>query len=1046
MNDSLETIGIYDSGSNVSIINSKLIKLRKPIYNVNNTNLLTINGVKKAKGMINIKIKIYDIEKKMDVYVIDEENFESEFLIGLDIIKQFKLIQNEDLRITQKILGTQQNKEIVEEISTQEKTNLVVPDKDYENDTIKKSVNFNEHIDKNDFEIKINHLELFEKAEINKLMEKYKSVFAKDKYDIGTVKEYEARIDLLVEKYCCKRPYRCTIEDKKEIEEQISKLLEKNLIEESYSPFAAPVTLVFKKEDNKKSRLCIDFRDLNKIVVPQAQPFPLIEDLIVKTRNCNYFSTLDINSAFWSIPLRVEDRNKTGFVTQEGHFQWTCLPFGLKTSPAIFQRILSNILRKYKLSNFTINYIDDILVFSKTFLEHINHLNQLLEAIMKEGFRLKFTKCLFAANSVKYLGHIIQNNTVRPVKDNLISIRNFPTPKTQKNIRQFLGKINFYNEYIPKSAIILDPLHNLLRKGQRFIWSEECENSFKKIKELLCSQPILEIFDKDLPVNIYTDASLLGIGAILKQIQTNGKEKPVAYFSKKLNESQKKKKAIYLECLAIKEAIKYWQYWLIGKPFTVYSDHKPLENLNIKSRTDEELGDLSYYLSQYEFKIKYAPGKKNLEADCLSRNPVLEANENEEEQLKIVNLIKVEDIITDQEENKEVQRIKNKLVSKHNVYYKRIRKKEKILLSEKFCVEFIKNIHENMCHIGIKQMQKKIGPFYTARNLTKNIKKICKSCTVCIKNKSRGQDKLGLMSHLGPAKKPFEIVSIDTIGGFGGSRSTKKYLHLLVDHFTRYAYIVTSKTQSANDFIKLVKNITETNDIGLILTDQYPGINSKEFKQFLDEKSIPIIFTAVNSPFSNGLNERLNQTLVNKIRCGINGKDKKSCAWTTIAHECVKKYNETEHTVTGFAPEYLLNGTDVTVVPKELKQEYTEYDWMQDRKTALSNTIKSHNYNKKLFDKNRKHLEFEIGDIVYVENGNRLNRKKLDELKIGPFKITERLSKSIYRVDTGHKKPESNLYHITKLIPEPVNEEGNDGDDTVNENFVENFLPLEGEM
>lgn len=144
----------------------------------------------------------------------------------------------------------------------------------------------------------------------------------------------------------------------------------KNLIEESYSPFAAPVTLEFKKEENKKSRLCKDFRDLNKIVIHQAQPFPLIEDLVVKTRNCKYFSTLDINNAFWSIPLRFEDRNKTGFVTQEEHFQWTCLPFGLKTSPAIFQRILSNILRKYKLNNFVVNYIGDILIFSKTFTEH----------------------------------------------------------------------------------------------------------------------------------------------------------------------------------------------------------------------------------------------------------------------------------------------------------------------------------------------------------------------------------------------------------------------------------------------------------------------------------------------------------------------------------------------------------------------------------------------------------------------------------------------------------------------------------------------------
>lgn len=329
-------------------------------------------------------------------------------------------------------------------------------------------------------------------------------VFAKDKYDVGTVNGYEARIDLLVDKYCSERPYRCTVEDKKEIEEQIAKLLDNKLIEESYSPFAAPVTLAFKKEENKKSRLCVDFRELNKIVVPQAQPFPLIEDLITKTRNCNYFSTLDINSAFWSIPLRIEDKKKTGFVTQEGHFQWTCLPFGLKTSLAIFQRILSNILRKYKLTDFAVNYIDDILIFSKTFAEHIEHLSKLLEAIKTEGFRLKFTKCTFTSDSIKYLGHIIQNNSVRPVKDNLISIRNFPVPKTQKNVRQFLGKINFCHEYIPKSAVILDSLHNLLRKNQRFIWSDKCQQSFEWIKILLCSQPVLEIFDKDLP--IYTDS------------------------------------------------------------------------------------------------------------------------------------------------------------------------------------------------------------------------------------------------------------------------------------------------------------------------------------------------------------------------------------------------------------------------------------------------------------------------------------------------------------------------------------------------------------
>lgn len=1010
MEGKLDIFGIYDSGSNVSLINSKFLRLNKGGKNkYNNTELITINGVKKTKGWITIKIKIYNIEKKVDVYIVDEKSFKYDFLIGLDIIKEFNLIQNEHLEIKQKS----------GKIFTDEKLCF----KNNPNENGEKNdlnfINFNEHVNEKEFIMDLSHLNSQKQSEINELIDKYKSSFAKDKYDVGTVKDYEARIDLLVEKYCSKRPYRCSVDDRLEIEEQVRKLLEKNLIEESYSPFAAPVTLAFKKEDNKKTRLCIDFRDLNKVVVPQAQPFPLIEDLVTKTRNCKYFSTLDINSAFWSIPLRIEDRKKTGFVTQEGHYQWTCLPFGLKTSPAIFQRILSNILRGYKLTDFAVNFIDDILIFSKSYADHIDHLSQLLEAIEKEGFRLKFTKCRFATNSVKYLGHIIQDNTVRPVRDNLMSIRDFPTPKTQKNIRQLLGKINFYREYIPNSSIILEPLHNLLRKNKKFIWSKDCQEAFEKIKQLLCSQPILEIFDQGLPINIYTDASLEGIGAVLKQTQPNGKEKPVAYFSKKLNEAQKKKKAIYLECLAIKEAIKYWQYWLIGKPFTVYSDHKPLENLNIKSRPDEELGELCYYLSQYDFKIKYAPGKENLEADCLSRNPVIEANKDIHEQLKIINLITLNDIITDQEKNENIKKYKNILMYKNNIYYKRIKKQNKILLSEEFSVKFIKLIHENMCHIGMKQMQMKIGKLYTAKNLTKNITNICKQCEICIKNKTRIQTKYGLMSYLGPATKPFEIVSIDTIGGFGGSRSTKRYLHLLVDHFTRYAYIVTSKTQSAKDFIKIINNVPNCNEIGTVLTDQYPGINSKEFKTFLNEKSITLIFTAVNSPFSNGLNERLNQTLINKIRCKINEKPN-TIAWTTIAHNCVNRYNNTEHSITGFAPRYLLDGTDVSLVPNELKLEKETNDWIKDRRNALERTIKSHEYNKNIIDKNRTNHDFKTGDMVYVENGHKLNRRKLDELRIGPFKIEEKLSQSIYKINTGHRKMESNLFHITKLIPVPI--------------------------
>ena len=962
----MKITGIYDSGSNVTVINSKLIKLKNKETDQQSSTLKSINGRGKTDGLVTLKAKILDEEKNINAFILDSKDFDNDMILGLDTIKKFGLTHDGNLNIKKlkENIKDNQNKEIIKK---EEETEKLI--QEYE-------VNFNEGIDTNRFAIDTEHLDSDQREEITALINKYKQNFAKDKYDVGKVKNHEAFIDLQTEKYCYKRPYRCSTRDRIEIEKQIAELLKHNLIEESYSPFGAPVTLAFKKDEGERSRLCIDFTDLNKIIVPQAQPFPLIEDLMTETIDCKYFTTLDINSAFWSIPLRIRDRPKTGFVTQEGHYQWTCLPFGLKTAPAIFQRILRSIIKKYGLSGFAVNYIDDILIFSRTFSDHIVHIERLLDAIQKEGFRLKLTKCKFAANSVQYLGHLIKNNTITPLKDNLKSIREFPTPQNKKHVRQLLGKINFHGKYIPNVTIILEPLHNLLRKDTKFYWSNECQKAFEIIKSHLCSRPNLAIFDPKLPTFIYTDASIQGLGSVLKQTQLNGDQKPVAYFSKKLNESQKKKKAIFLECLAIKESLKFWQHWLLGNSFTVYTDHKPLEKLNVKSRTDDELGDMIHYLSQYNVTMKYNPGKTNIEADCLSRNPVFENHENNEDILKTVNIISLEDIKSDQAQNKQL-RENAKFVMEDGIYYKEgKRKRKKIILSEEYSKIVLKKIHENYCHIGINQMEAKVKPFYTAQNITKNIKMLSKNSEVCIKNKTRTNRKYGLMSQLGPAEKPFQIMSLDTVGGFGGRRSNKKYLHLLVDHFTRFTYSLCSKNQNAQDFIKLIEKVSKDNTIEILLSDQYSALNSNEFKNYLENRNIQLIFTAVDTPFSNGLNERLNQTLVNRIRCKLNEKEKKS-AWSKIAEECTNKYNETNHTITGFSPKYLLSGEPTDLLPPELKEKNKNTKNLEeDRKIALLKTKKSHDYNKSIFDKNRIQYNFKEGDLVYVVNGNKLNRKE----------------------------------------------------------------------
>jgi len=225
-------------------------------------------------------------------------------------------------------------------------------------------------------------------------------------------------------------------------------------------------------------------------------------------------------------------------------------------------------------------------------------------------------------------------------------------PTDKSGVRSVLGSINFYLKYIKNSAEKFKPLHELLRKNVEFKWSDECEKTFKLIKEYLCSAPILSIYDINKEIYIETDASFKGIGATSKQTQADRKLHPVAYFSRKLSEKEKKMDIIQLECKAIKDAIKYWQYYLIGREFIVYSDHKPLENLKTKSRTDEVLGDLVHYLSQFNFKIIYKKGKENILADLLSKQPVLEYFENEDV-IQIVNLIELKDILTDQEKNKQ---------------------------------------------------------------------------------------------------------------------------------------------------------------------------------------------------------------------------------------------------------------------------------------------------------------------------------------------------------------------------------------------------------
>jgi transposase InsO family protein len=961
------------------------------------SNFNTMSGPGEIIGLAHLNVKIMDVEKKIVLAVTDSPLFKYDIILGTDYITSFRLNCDSNLIISQ----------------TPEKSINVTFHSPIWNDYMTKEL-FNE---------KVKHLPAPKRATIFDFLQNNVEAFATNKFDVGNVTTYECPINLSSNAYVAFKPYRCTYADQQEIDKQCNELLSRGMISQSTSAYASPVTLQYKKDglgaSKSKTRLCVDYRSLNKLIIPESQPFPLIDEIVAKTRGCFWFSAFDINAAFHSIPVKESDRYKTAFITQSGHFEWNFMPFGVKVAPSVFQRVLSSIIHKYGLADFVVNYLDDLLVFSKTFEEHMTHVQRLIDAIFAEGFRLNFKKCSFASSRIQYLGHILSPNSVEPLSDNIAAITNFPVPSSRRTIRQFLGKINFYRKFIPNSSSLLEPFHNLLRKNTPFSWTHDCQTAFNSVKALLTSSPILAIFDRNLPISIYTDASGIGIGAVLKQKQADGLEKPVAYFSRKLTEGQMRKKAIYIESLAIREAIRYWRFWLIGRRFTVITDHKPLEHMNLKARSDEELGDLALELSQFDFDVIYRPGKDNCEADCLSRNPVNEPLPDPDVSNPIipssVHFLSFEDVKYFQENITPT----NVDVKINDVIFRVINGKRLVVLDELTSKELISRIHTHYGHIGPKHMFAILRNSFYIPCITKLVLEYCKKCITCIKNKSRRpriQSRLGL---LGPATKPFEIMSLDTIGGFSHRSSPFRYIQLLVDHFSRHAWISCTKGQTASEMISLIDSVQQFNQIGTLLTDQYGGLSSDEFASYIEKSNINHIFTAVDSPFSNGTNERLNQTLVCKIRCQKNDPSSPPRQnWGTIAKQCVAQYNSVPHSVTTFSPSYLLTGVPSSPLPPDLLTDSTSYE--SDKALALERTVRRHNYNKKRCDKNRLDISFSVGDSVYVSTGNKLNRKKLDELRSGPHTITRKISNNVFELFVGSGPFPHRLYHASKLIASPT--------------------------
>ncbi|GJW31396.1 putative reverse transcriptase domain-containing protein [Tanacetum coccineum] len=355
--------------------------------------------------------------------------------------------------------------------------------------------------------------------------------------------------------------------------------------------------------------MCIDYRELNKLTVKNRYPLPRIDDLFDQLQGSSVYSKIDLRSGYHQLRVREEDIPKTAFRTRYGHYEFQVMPFGLTNAPAVFMDLMNRVCKPY-LDKFVIVFIDDILIYSKNKKEHKEHLKQILELLKKEELYAKFSKCEFWIPKVQFLGHVIDSEGIHVDPAKIESIKDWTSPKSPTEIRQFLGLAGYYRRFIEGFSKIAKPMTKLTQKKVKFEWGDKQEAAFQLLKQKLCSAPILALPEGSEDFIAYCDASKKGLGAVLMQ-----REKVISYASRQLKIHEKNYTTHDLELGAVVFALKIWRHYLYGTKCTVFTDHKSLQHildqkeLNMRQRRWLEL------LSDYDCDIRYHPGKANVVAD-----------------------------------------------------------------------------------------------------------------------------------------------------------------------------------------------------------------------------------------------------------------------------------------------------------------------------------------------------------------------------------------------------------------------------------------------
>ncbi|MCW5672650.1 MAG: DDE-type integrase/transposase/recombinase [Hydrogenophaga sp.] len=496
-----------------------------------------------------------------------------------------------------------------------------------------------------------------DRLQLAELLRQNSQLFCKSLRNPGKANFVPHEIDTGDAKPIRRSYYRSSPKEDTISKEHITAMLEANVIQPSTSPWSAPVVMVPKK-GSTELRFCIDYRALNAVTRQDAYPMPRIEDTLDKLGKATIFSTLDLASGYWQIPIREEDKQKTAFSTKHGLFEFNVMPFGITNGPSTFQRNMDVILAGLT-TICCLVYIDDIIVYSQDFKQHLKDLQKVFNRVKQANMFIKASKCNFCRTELPFLGHIVSKDGIKMDPEKVKVLTQLQTPRNVAELRRFLGLASYYRKFIHEFAHITAPLSKLTSSKNAWDWTAEQQQAFQTIIQKLSTAPILAYPDFEKPFSLSTDASNVAIGGVLSQLDDNGRERVIAYGSRILNDAERAYSTSKKESLAVVTFAKLWRPYLHGSKFTIHTDHSALSWLARSKDTNGMMARWALRMEEFQpFEIKYRPGKQNTNADFCSRPPVLNLPEIEREKMPS-NKEKLATTTTKSEENNAVIAISN---------------------------------------------------------------------------------------------------------------------------------------------------------------------------------------------------------------------------------------------------------------------------------------------------------------------------------------------------------------------------------------------------